>query len=161
MPAKKTVRSPLEACREKACRLLETRQHSVVEMRRKLQRTQLPETVEAILGDLLAVGLLNDQAFARAYAEWRLQGMGASRIRFELRRRGVADEVIAETLAEFKESDAETGAELERMRELALRKWRTIRDRSDPRKAQAKVARFLAARGFPAESVWTVIRELK
>jgi regulatory protein len=161
MPAKKMVKSPLEACREKAYRLLEMRQHSVVELRRKLQRTQAAESVETVIGDLLAMGLLNDQAFARAYAEWRFQAMGASRIRFELRRRGVADEVVASTLAEFKESEADSGAELDRMRELAARKWRGIRDRSDPQKAKAKVARFLAARGFPSESVWKIIRELK
>jgi regulatory protein len=161
MSAKKMVKTPLEACRDKACRLLETRQHSVAELRRKLQRTQPPEAIEAAIAELLAMGLLNDSSFARAYAEWRFQGMGASRIRQELRRRGVADEVVADTLAEFRELHADTGAELERMRELAARKWRGIRDLSDLRKAQAKVARFLAARGFPSDAIWKVIGELK
>ena len=139
----------LEACREAGLRLLTLRAHSRAELQRKLRSRSFPIAhITPILDDFERVGLLDDRAFSRLYAEERMSSsrpVGRRRVEQELRKRGVGSEEVVEVLGEIWDCG---DAEFERALAAGQKKWGTIRDRSDPRKAQAKVIRFLAGRGF-------------
>lgn len=78
---------------QKAVALLAARARSCRELeRRLLERGLLPQAVSAALARLEAEGLVDDEAFARAWAQARAaRSMGRARILQELRLKGVPD----------------------------------------------------------------------
>ena len=97
------------------------------------------------------VGLIDDAAFAGQWVRSRHTRRGLARraIAVELRRKGVADEVAQEALAEV-----DTDAEEQRARELVDGKLRTMPADTPERRARAarRLVGMLARRGYPAES---------
>src|SRR5688572_22130165 len=87
--------------KERALRLLSVRSRSKSELRQRLLRADFePEEVEAALVDLEAVGLVDDEAFAREVAEYsRRKGLGRRAGMAALRVKGV-DRELAERIAE-------------------------------------------------------------
>jgi regulatory protein len=84
--------------REGALRLLSHRARSVVELRRRLERNDVPPAVvNGTLEWLEERGYVDDTAFAEAFVRdrLRLRPRGRSGLIQELRRRGVAEEVAA------------------------------------------------------------------
>jgi regulatory protein len=83
-------------------RHLGRREHSVAELRTRLERAGL---APAIVGEALAIvteqGYLNDERYARLLAEDRrnLDGWGVERIRARLQAAGIDAELIESTLA--------------------------------------------------------------
>lgn len=94
------------------------RAHSSAELRQRLARRALePAAVERIVARLTDAGLLDDRRFALLFSGYHAGAKrhGRYRIARELRRRGVAEELIAAALAEtFPEEQDEV--ELVRMR---------------------------------------------
>ena len=150
-----------DACREGALRLLERRAHAVSELSAKLRkRGHEARCVDSVLAGFLRVGLLDDQAFARAFCEerTRTRNIGRRRMLADLRKRGVDPETAEEALAEV--WDAGDG-ELMRARAAAEAKWRSVQRRSENvRTTKQKVARFLASRGFSFDIMHQVLDEL-
>ncbi len=91
-----------EAALRAGLRHLERRGHARRELARKLARKGHPEVaIEAALDRLLALGLLDDAAFARQYARARAgRGRSPTRIRRDLQALGVERTVAAEAVAE-------------------------------------------------------------
>ena len=141
-----------------ALRLLNYRLRSVAEVRKRLQeRGYTPDQVEAVLSRLQAAGMLDDGAFARAWVENRQLGSprGRQGLAAELRQKGVAPEVIAAVLDEAVEEESEAGQALE----LARGRAHALRGLDRPaffRRLQS----FLARRGFSAEVVFQVARQV-
>ena len=92
---------------EKACatalRLLVRREHSELELRHKLLARQFDDDIiDRVVAELVGQGLLSDRRFADVYARARFErGFGPLRIRCELQQRGVAAELVGETLAQL------------------------------------------------------------
>ena len=84
------------------------------------------------------------------------RGLARRAIAVELRRKGVADEVAQEALAEV-----DTAAEEQRARELVDRKLRTIPADTPERRATAarRLVGMLARRGYPGGIAYRVVRE--
>ena len=95
-------KDPLAAMRFRAMDLLARREHSRVELQRKL-RDKFPEHVELI--DTVIAGLMRDQLqsderFAEAFVSFRTKkGQGPHRISLELQQRGVSDSIIDAVLS--------------------------------------------------------------
>jgi SOS response regulatory protein OraA/RecX len=121
-----------------ATRALARRDFSERGLRERLLRAGIEDTSELdeTLEELRQVGLLNDERFAgrraRALAE---RGKGNMAIRFDLRRQGIAAELIESALEELQ-------PERERAERIVSR-----------RGAGPKTARLLASRGFDREAV--------
>jgi regulatory protein len=133
------------ACRRRALDLLARREHSRLELERKLRRAEhSPELVAGVLDELERDGLLSDGRFAESFVRARIaKGQGPNRIRMELIERGVAaaDETIRAA-----------GCDWNRLaRDTRARRFRggTPRDY----KERARQARFLEYRGFTAEQI--------
>ena len=133
----------------RALRLLAQREHSRVELERKLAKyEEEPGTLAQALDELEARDFLNEGRVVQSVLHQRAGRLGAMRLRQELQQKGIAPEAIAAAIAQLKDT------ELARAREV----WRG-RFGEPPSDAadRARQARFLMARGFSGEIVRRVL----
>lgn len=93
-----TVGDQCERAFALAHRALASRERTVAELRGILERKRVAvHAIESALAELCEVGLLDDERYARSFADdkRRLECWGSDRIVRDLARRGVAPEVIA------------------------------------------------------------------
>lgn len=144
----KRARRP-RSLRARALSLLARREHSRLELRRKLApHAESPEQLDTVLDTLESQGLLSNERFADSVVNRRAARFGAARIRQELREHELPAELVSEHLAELDRS------EYERARQVWARRFgRPPVDLPD----RMRQARFLAARGFRADVVRRVL----
>ncbi len=135
------------ACRRTAVDLLARREHSRLELTRKLAARGFPDDVIAPALDALErAGTLAAARFTESFIRSRLaRGQGPVRIRAELAERGVAGEQAAELLNSA-DIDWRAAARDARRKRFGAAPPRDFRER-------ARQARFLQYRGFDAEHV--------
>ena len=95
-----------------AARYLESRSHSVAEVRRHLAAARYPDAlVEQAIARLLDLHLLDDAHFARSWVDSRdrARPRGSQALRRELSLKGIDREVIEEILAARRDADADPG----------------------------------------------------
>ena len=129
----------------RAMRFLARREHTRVELRRKLEpRAQEGENVEAVLDDLAKRGWLSDERFAEQAIRAKSRRFGPMKMAHYLRSKGVGDEAIA---AGLRGAGADGIASVEAV-------WRS-RFRAPPADEREKLrqVRFLQGRGFPVEEI--------
>lgn len=93
---------------EKALYLLEHRSHSRKELEDKIARTAASrEAAKAAAAHMEEIGLINDASYARNYAEelFRRKKYGKSRVKQELRLKGIEKELIEEILEAYENLD--------------------------------------------------------
>jgi regulatory protein len=97
-----------EAAFRAAIKAIEQRAHGTVELTRKLgRRSHGPDAVAGAVARLTTLGLLDDAAFARGYVEVRARrGSGPMRIRHDLARLGVPNELVAAALVTLQDEEA-------------------------------------------------------
>lgn len=135
--------------RERALRYLAQRDHSRQELIRKLAAHGSEEEAAQVLHSLEDLGLLSDNRYAESFVRAKAERFGTGRLRQELARRGVAQEIIAETLAG-------TEDELGRARAVWARKYQA--PPADSRE-WARQARFLQNRGFATDIICKVLKD--
>ncbi len=142
-----------DAARAQALRLLARREHSVLELRRKLeQRGWRGELLDAVLDSLVEQNLLSDRRFAEVYTRGRIErGYGPLRIRAELRERGIDGGLAEAALA------AEAPDWIERARDARLRRFGEALP-ADYRE-RARQMRFLQQRGFDSGQIRAAFEE--
>ncbi len=134
---------------------LAMREHSAKELRVKLaKKCDQVDLIAAVVEKLQLDGLQSDSRFAEAYTSMRLrQGKGAQIIRFELREKGISDELINACLINAVQ-DTDWNA-------LALKAYqKKFGDRPiEDLKEKSKRMRFLTARGFSAANIDYVFKQ--
>ena len=147
----------IKTAKERALKLLEYRPRSRSEISRRLGRAGFAEdVVEETLTRLEDLGLIDDAKFSESWVSHRLagKGMGKSRIKWELRLKGVPTDVAEEALSAV---DAETEYRL--ALDVAGRRWQ--KDRSpDLYARRRKLTSFLRRHGFGWETIDRVLNEL-
>ena len=134
----------------RALRLLGQREHSRLELERKLRSHETePGELARALDDLQAKGFINEQRVLESVVYRRAPRLGAQRVRQELQAKGLAPEAIAQAVAELQ------GSELERAREVWRKKFG---EPAADAQGRAKQVRFLASRGFGGETVRRVVQ---
>jgi regulatory protein len=126
------------------------------ELATKLAQREVPDDVATRLLDRFEeVGLVDDSAFAREWVEQRQTGRGLARraLAQELRRKGIADEVVRETLDEVDPDD-----EVEAARLLVRAKLRTVGS-LDHDKAVRRLVGMLARKGHSSSVAFRVVKE--
>jgi len=146
MGNKKRTRSVTET----AIDSLSRREHSVLEMRRKLTQKGFDETeIEDCLEKLIANNLLSEERFTESYINMRMRrGYGPQRIAQELRERGINDEYFHDFLDHNNPE------------------WRGVMHQQYAKKygnkpaqeyaEKAKRAKYLQSRGFPLDWVFKI-----
>ncbi len=147
-------RDDAEVAYERTLGFLSYRQRSRAEVLAYLERHDVPEaTAEAVLLRLSEAGLVDDQAFATYWVENReaFRPRGTRSLRFELRRKGVADGTIDEATQGLDEAASAYRAALERARRSCSLDRQTFRRR---------MAAFLLRRGFDYDIVSETVERL-
>lgn len=141
-----------QALRERALRILARREHTRLELRGKLAGDAgSRQELDTLLDDLVRQGLLSDERYAATRLHARAPRFGDARLACELRAKGVADDVIRQTLASGED-------ELTRAQHIWQRKYgfpaNPVTDPADI----ARQARFLAGRGFSSATIRRLLR---
>lgn len=146
-----------------AMRLIEVRPRSVAEIRLRLRRKEFPATaVDYAITRLSDLGLLDDAAFSRLWVENRrsFSPRGSLALRDELRRKGIARDLIDAALADVGEADDAADQETERARTLARSALRRYADSADRFSFQRRLGSYLQRRGFTFDTIRPIIDEL-
>ncbi|CAM3805036.1 RecX family transcriptional regulator [Deinococcus frigens] len=147
----KTPQEQRDALLAYAFRALGGRALTGAELRGKLERrSDNPELIEEVLKRVQELGYQNDEQVAQI--EGKRRGVGGFRVRQTLKRRGVTEELIQDTL-EARDPDQERAEALE----ILERRWPALARKKDPK---ASAYAFLARRGYGGDAIWPAIREL-
>ncbi len=147
----------MSSLRQQALRLLARREHSRAEMAQKLSATADPEDIATVLDQLEQAGLLSDQRMAAAYLRSHAAHFGLTKLKMNLRAKGVAAEVIEQCLAEGAETADGALAESEEARALQVWRRKFSQPPSDQR-SWAQQARFLQSRGFATDIIRKILK---
>ena len=139
---------------ERAVRYLGQRPRSIAEIRRHLTDKEIaPTDIDEAIERLESQGYVDDLAFARYWLANRQQfhPKGSRALRFELREKGIAADVIDQVLVDFDSSQAAYEAAQEKARRFRSLDKRAFRD---------KMGSYLARRGFDYGTARDVINRL-
>ena len=148
MPAaadKSEEADPESVARIIALRMLERQPRTRAELERALASRGVPaDAATAVLDRFTEVGLINDEAFATAWVESRhsSRGLGRRALSAELRRRGVADDLAKDAVADVSDDDEESAA-----RALVRRRLRSMTGLTRETKVR-RLTGLLARKGF-------------
>ncbi|WP_051504139.1 recombination regulator RecX [Robbsia andropogonis] len=142
---------PLRSLRGRALEYLSRREHSRIELTRKLapfaaemQGDNEDDPLPVLLDALEREGWLSDSRFTESVVHRKAARFGTSRIVGELKQHAIAPDQLANV------RDALRETEPARARAVWQRKFGTL---PDSPQARAKQARFLAARGFSMDVI--------
>ncbi|MCL2351794.1 MAG: recombination regulator RecX [Firmicutes bacterium] len=148
----------LAGAKNEALRLVALRARTEAEIRGRLSGDYPAGVVVRVVKFLKSYGYIDDRAYARDFLEYGRGGrhFGLARIRFELRRRGVADGVIDEAVSGLKaDGDGETEAAL-----AALESRLRGAEFPQGRKERNRLRGYLARKGFSGETIREVFERM-
>ena len=133
----------------RALRLLSGREHSRAELERKLARyEETPGSLAQALSELEAKGFISEQRVIASLLHRRGGKLGNARLKQELQGKGLAPAAVGAAMAGLQGNEAE--------RALAVWQKKFGAPALDAQ-AAARQMRFLAARGFGAETIRRVV----
>ena len=126
----------------------------VYDARKKMQRWEIEGDVQQrIVKRLLEERFIDENRYAHAFVrdKSRYNRWGSTKIRFELKRRGISERDIEDALCEIDEEES-----LSTLRNLLESKRRTVKGRSEY-EIKAKLVRFAVSRGFSIQDAMCVV----
>ncbi len=151
--------APEEALRKAkgyALRLFKLRPRSEAELKAKLRDKGFTEDVSSrIIGEFKELGYIDDTVFARIWMQSRLKKYGFRRVARELTQKGILKEYIIALWEDLRGEHDEAAV----ARDIVERRARLYKD-IPVLKRKKRIMDFLARRGFSAETINKVIREL-
>jgi regulatory protein len=142
----------------RALHILSRRDHSVLELCKKLETKGVPEEeLRRVVAECQRLGYLDDERTAHALIDrFKHKGCGPRRIRFELRQRGLSgDHLIALLQSRFSPEE-----ELSLARRALARKLRGNSTEKGDLATRGRLQRFLFGRGFSDYTIRTALDEL-
>ena len=134
----------------RALKYLSTREHSRLELGRKLAKyAEEGDDVDALLDFLEKNNWLSQERFAESLVHRRAGRYGNARVLAELQQHGVEGESLSELKSELKDT------EVARAKEVWRRKFGTPPQDAEQR---SKQMRFLMARGFSSSAVRAALK---
>jgi regulatory protein len=146
--------APRRDAREAAIGALDRRDRTVAELEGWLaERGYEQPEIAAALAELIELGALDDERYARVFAEDKraLAGWGPERIEAELLGRGIPREIAERAGGEDRE------AQLERARHLLGERGHSAADDRE----RARALGFLTRRGYEYELAYEAVRSLE
>jgi regulatory protein len=144
-----------EVTYQKALHFLDYRPRSMMEVRQNLLKRGISDSlIDETVNRLQSAGLVNDEAFARAWVENRntFRPRGKPALRMELRRKGLSDEIIQSVLdTHVHEESLAFEAARKYVRRLVGLEWPEFRQ---------KLGGFLTRRGFSYATIAPVVSEV-
>lgn len=138
-----------KSLRQRALEYLAKREYSFAELGQKLKAyAEEADDIPALLNDFKTRGWLSDARFTEQIVHARKAKFGSAKVAYELREKGVADDLIAHAVETLKET------ELDNAREIWRKKFKAG---PQTREEWAKQARFLQGRGFGFDIIKNVL----
>jgi regulatory protein len=135
----------------RAMRLLARREHSRLELARKLSRTaEEGDDIEVVLDELAQKGWLSDARYAEHSVRAKARRYGPLKVAHELRCKGIGEETIE---AAFRAAGIDGTADMRRVWSSRF-SGKPANDRE-----RARQVRFLQGRGFPLDPILKFLRE--
>ena len=135
--------------RGRALAMLARREHTRMELQRKLgPHAESEDEIIRLLDELEQRGWLSEARYAESRATMLGRKFGSRKIEYDLKSRGVSDELIERALQQAR------GAELEHCRAAWLKKFGVLPANAAERMRQQ---RFLSGRGFSGDVVRAVL----
>ena len=120
------------------------------DIQKKMDEWEIPSGQKnRIIQQLQKEKFLNEERYCNAFVndKTKFNGWGINKIRFELRKKGISESMIQESL---KKLDSEEN--LERLRQLLEQKKKSVKGKNDWEIRQ-KLLRFAVSRGFSQEDI--------
>ncbi len=134
----------------RALRYLAAREHSRVELLRKLgPHAESPEQLNAVLDELAQKGFLSDERFAESVIHRKAARYGTARLKAELQQHRLPEDIAKAAIASLQ------ATELSRARALWARRFGEPPATPQER---ARQMRFLAGRGFSGDVIRQVLK---
>lgn len=131
-------------------RYLSIRDHSEIELRKKLQPHSQDEVeLNQVIEKLKSKGFLSNDRFSENLVQKKSQTFGMHRMVQELRKHDLGTEIISKQMNLLKQSESE------RAYAVWSKKFGSLTN--DP-KTLAKQIRFMASRGFDQEIIYKIIK---
>jgi len=141
---------PQLSLKARALKYLSSREHSRLELARKLSPyAQDDDDIEALLDWLQESKFLSQERFSESLVHRRSARYGNNRILSELQSHGINGEALGEVKLEL------TQGEVERAREVLRRKYA---EPPEDAVARAKCMRFLQQRGFSHRAIQAAVK---
>ena len=136
---------------EKALYLLDYRDRTYVEIKRKLEEAYPPEAVDYALERVQDLGLIDDENFSRRFAGEMInfKNYGKKRVENELYRRGVERDIIDKVLMDFDVNEEE------KILEIIRRKYYPI---SQDKKEISKIVNALMRQGYSYSDIKNALK---
>lgn len=135
----------------RAVGLLSRREHSRTELRRKLSpHCEEPAELEALLDELERNDWLSQERFAESLVHRRAARYGMRRVMQELQQHELPEDTLEEMAGKLRSN------ELDRAREVWKKRFGVA---PSDAKEYARQLRYMAARGFTADSVRRILSE--
>jgi regulatory protein len=134
-----------------AIKYLDYRERSETEIRAHLNKRDINERViEDVIDRLLRSGLVDDHRFAANWVENRLEfrPRGRRALFYELRQKGISEEIIQETLDPINDEELAYHAAIEKAKKFQSLEWDDFRK---------KMLGFLSRRGFSYDITPTIM----
>ena len=147
---------PVDAARQICLNQLEHSPRTRAELAARLRSKGVEDHVaQQVLSRFAEVGMIDDALFAQMWVTSRHRGKGLARraLTYELRRKGVDDESVAQALATL-----DPDVELATARALVDRRLRTTRGLATEARIR-RLAGMLARKGYPAGVAFRVVKE--
>jgi len=138
-----------------AARFLESRSRSVAEVRRRLTTAGYRvDLVAGAIDRLTELGMLDDEAFARAWVESRdrARPRGERAVREELRVKGVAREIVDAVLEARRSAEGDSSQDRAAAERLLARHARALGRIADPRQRRQRAYGLFVRNAFAPET---------
>jgi regulatory protein len=155
-PTEKAL-SPEAKAKSDALRLLAFKPRSVGEMRDRLKlKKHAPDVIEQTVDALVKQGLLDDEKYARLYAHSQIYArpQGKRQLAFDLKRKGLAKDLVARTLEGLGDYDERQAA-----KDLVAGRFRKMSGVTD-RTKKTRLYAFLKRRGFSNDAIFGALSDL-
>ena len=151
------IEDEIKKCKSTALRIIERNYKSEKEVYDKLlEKCYDQEVIYIALEFLKNYNYLDDTRYAKMYIKDRLRTQGANKIKYDLIRKGINENLIKDAFNEMEED-----IESEVAMNLAIKRYEVLKKReTDKYKLSQKLYRFLVGKGYNFELVSDVVRKV-
>lgn len=144
-------------CKSTALRIVEKTYKSEKELKDKLLLKGYDKySIEKSIEFLKEYGFINDNNFAKLYIKDKNRTQGKSKIKYDLIKKGISEDIIESSISNIDEE-----AERDNAYNIAIKKYNVIVKREDDKyKLSQKLFRFLLSKGYSYDTVSYVVRKI-
>lgn len=144
-------------CKNTALRIVEKTFKSEKELKDKLiLKGYDSEAIDKTISFLKEYNFLSDNNYAKMYVKDKSRVQGKNKIKFDLIKKGINDNIIEEEISNIDREDEREGAY-----NLAVKKYNTIAKReNDKFKLSQKLYRFLLSKGYDYDTVSYAVKKV-